>query len=534
MTLFGKKIGNKRRQRKAPIRLAVEYLEDRVVPAGNLTHMTSHLSVSPLVSEKAMLVAAMPGNMQDLGRAAATASSLAQLTHSINSQTDNGSQGTMGKDPLDKLVDWEQSNDATLKLSESISRAERSMEQLADALRAAGVSDHDIQRLLGQGGGSTPSSDGASSSSTVHGAGGGSNSSSIGGGGKMPSQQEVDNSPFLSALFNRQDDGSADWVQQLPFLSVTQGQDPIQVGSAYNVDPRTAVSGDATSQTYNEKTGVTTITYKDGTATVDKDGNVTFHDADSTTQVTRGADGDTVVTTTPNGMVFTDRPNGQSTIEGPNKVGGEHVTMTFDSNGTLIAFGYKANDDSSERVYDMKSGEWTLRISKGEIDEIWFNPHDCSDKTGSCISYGGKQPRPDGPIRPDPMGIGQGPQHGFVITNPNYRKILQMPNPEADDHPPAPAGIPDMGAKVELRDPDHSHSSNIDKFVGSIVGHINSKVNPAPDSAGGHTDEATSVGNGYHVGISPPEYDQLHSHLNSHPGGKPIDIIIGGPGPKVN
>src|SRR4029077_17473543 len=115
------------------------------------------------------------------------------------------------------------------------------MSELASALRAAGLSDHDIHRLLGQAGDSTPSASGANSSRTVPRPGGGSDSSSQGGGGKMPSQQEIDNSPFLTAIFGR-DDGGADWMLQMPFLSVTQGANPIQVGASYqSMDPRTAV-----------------------------------------------------------------------------------------------------------------------------------------------------------------------------------------------------------------------------------------------------------------------------------------------------
>jgi hypothetical protein len=68
------------------------------------------------------------------------------------------------------------------------------------------------------------------------------------------------------------------------------------------------------------------------------------------------------------------------------------------------------------------------------------------------------------------------------------------------------------------------------RLVGSIVGHINSKVNPAPDSSGGHADGGTEVGNGFHVGISPPEYDAVHSTANTHPGVKPT-ILIGPVGP---
>jgi len=505
MNLFGKHFWNKCCRKKAAIRLGVESLEDRLVPAAMITSSASHLAASAALSEKAGLMATMPGQMQIIDRAQA-----AVHVTAVQDQTSIASKVGLSSDVTSKI----QGAASAIANLDKVHATQGDFPEEVDSASQLPPSQYyaflgQAQQALGR---------------------------TIEQAGLSPDRlagESAANSWLNDAVFGSHDQ-SQDWLDQLPFLSAVQGQDPIQVGALHqSVDPRAAEDGDdssapkVVSQSPVEN-GNVTIKYSDGSAVkVSKDGTVTYHDTDSTTQVTPGKDGDTVVTTSANGMIFTDRPDGVSIIESPPSASNQNVTvLAFDKNDSLIAKGYES--PTGYMVFDIPSGEYTVLWHMGEIDEIRIGRPEAGEVN---IMDVGSRGRPDHPLTPDPMGGGQGQQSFIVVTDPNYRKILQMPNPEGDGWQNGSGEAP-VGAKgVELFVENYHQFTEADvaKLVGRTVVGVQSTVNPNPDALsmldGAGAPHATGP-----IGDPPNEYP-VHNG-NVHPGGKP-SIIFGPPaGPK--
>jgi len=485
MIRFGKKLSKTKARRKAPVQLSVEALEVRLVPAAHIGSATSlaasaqlsahaimastptqmrntdqspaHLADSGQLSQKSSL-SESPAQMKNMDLAAASAHSLAQL--SANSPADSAAakagneivldnvassdaaaidgllqqysaaQAAAGKDAIDKLIDWEDQTNPNMQPNVAIQQAEKAMSGLAAALRAAGVSDQDIQHLLGQA------------------------------SGNMPSQAEIANSPFLQSIFDRQDQGSTGWMVQLPFLSVVQGQDPIQNGAPFEMDPRTEVGP------HYDPNGKSQGTYGSG-------------------------DGQFSVWKNPDGTRWVIPPAGGSKETesiGKDQDGREKYILVKDKNGAVV-------------------GVVIIPL----------------DKLGQ-----------DAKVEPPLVAPKQDQQKSDPPPQPKDAGTSKMPAPDgvgSDEHSGGPIGIPDLGGQVEMRVSEYSRTTNVDKLVGSIVGHINSTVNPNPNAPSGGVDEGSFVP----VHQGDPIDDHPLNNSNPHPGGKPTIVFgIGGPGPKVH
>jgi hypothetical protein len=478
MNRFKKLLRKQHGRRKAAIRLAIESLEDRAVPTTMMTSMTAHVAASAALSDKAGIMATMPGLMQIIDRAPAAAQSIGQLSNSpsskattaIGSETalDNAAsdaawidtlmqqysaaQGTGSKDRLGMLIETDGPTTASSLADRLQSQGQHEMKALHDALAAEGYSQHDLDRMFGRD---------TSSDMTL-----------------------------VLANLSRQDQ-TPSFLSQLPFLSVT-GQDPIQIGSAHQIDPRTTEDADAST---NKKPAPAPLI--------------------TGTEEAKGADGSTKVT-----VDYKDGTKVQVTLP-----------KGSDSATTNAPAGVSVN----------------VQVSDGTIKSVTAM---FPDGTGATIMWGNGAAN-SGPVvtidwMPNKDGIARLHDDGLTGNVVNVGHVLHtggtvwviMPNPDAEDSRPVkpipgvsgdtgltPVGV---GGAVDPMDPDHHHTVDIDKLARGIVTHAMSTVNPNPNGPSVGGDEGGGLP-GYH---GPVDYDNVHNIANVHPGGKPT-IILGPPaGPK--
>jgi hypothetical protein len=466
-------------QKSASLRLAVEALEDRLLPSGNVLgtvvpssvdlaktlsgSMRVAVSATAVSGQLASKVANQPASVAALGRldlAAKAAAGLAVLSRPLDAQG-AASVAMLG---------------------------EQAMKDLREDLQAAGVSQHDLDRLFGQD----------------------------------------FSSPLYESLFARPDQEPS-WMSQLPFLSATQGTNPIQVGSAYLADPRTAAdapsaddksssSDKVVSQSLPDANNDVHVQYQSGkTVDVSSNGTVTEHGTDgSTTEVTAGSGGDTVVTRSADGTIFTDTPDGVSVVQIPRQDNDGYNILAFDKNDTLMA---KGNEGSLEsNIFDIQSGQWTAVVHMGEIDAVY------TARQGTAT-----------PNLSDPYVF-----VGFVVADPAYRKILEMPNPEAPEKQDISGQqwlLDKFVNSVTLPVSESKTKPDIGKFASRIAAGLMSTVNPNPEAPAVSGAEGSAsnplIGLGPHGGD--PIGDEANVHTNPHNGGNPVIVFgIGGPRPKVH
>ncbi|HEV3143035.1 MAG TPA: hypothetical protein VGZ47_04030 [Gemmataceae bacterium] len=485
MNLLGKHLWKHCGRRKAAIRLAVESLEDRAVPAGMMTSAAGHMATSALLSEKAAVLATMPDKMQIIDRAPAAAQAAGQLSHSPSSQANNAAgmtagaetaldtaasdaawidslmqqysaaQGAGGKDRLGNLIESEGPMMPSNLSDRLQTQGQQEMKAMHDALAANGFSQHDLDRIFGR-----------------------------------------DNQGGMNLVLANlgKQEGEPSYLSQLPFLSVTRGQDPIQVGATHaGIDPRTAEDGDAASAkpVSSAVTGAEESKGKDGSTKV----TVDYKDGSKVT-VTLPNGSNSATVNAPNGVSATAQVS-DGTIKSVTATlaDGSKVTVMWDkgagNDGGVATIDWHANGDGIARIYD---GDGVV----GNVLNLGHMLH-----TGGTIWVISSMPNPDaetsGPAKPIPGVSG--------------------------DTGVTPVGV---GGAVDPMDPDHHHAVDVDKLARGIVTHAMSTVNPNPNGPGVGGDAGGGLP-GYH---GPIDYDQVHNISNPHPGGKPT-IVVGPPaGPK--
>jgi hypothetical protein len=520
----------KARAGKPAVRLSIEALEDRLVPAAvAATHVATNLSqlakasaVTPLATAAATATPLpakvtgmeMPLAAGQLGTpdwAAAWADTLARLAQP---QDDNAAaatgkaagpdiavadtagsdaawianlqqqfnQGSSGQDLVGKLIQADSQAASTLS-DRILGEAGQAMIALRDALQAAGVSQHDLDRLFGGGGPGESASGGANSSVPFGHSGGGGAYSSEGGGGRMPDAAAVGASPLLTSLFGSRGQGDG-WSSQLPFLSVTQGQDPIQVGAAHpGVDWRAADEPGPDCTTPPE---VRKFDQGGGSASTSTDGGKA--DSPKATPSTGSNSGSTRLLETVNGDPFQVR------------------IKELDKDGHVTASGYFILGPDGSPFYE----EGCVYSSDGKATCFFM------DESGKI----------------------------------EYFDLTKMPNPEGEDPRVAPAipGVSDQSGPKNVGAGGAADGMGFvpgagrggwmsDRLAQSLVAWLGSTVNPNPGGAGGSAGDGSGhlpvTGLGPHGGDDPTGA-AAGGHGNVHPGGNPVIVFgIGGPGPGV-
>jgi hypothetical protein len=565
----------KARARKPAVRLSVEALEDRLVPAPvAATHVVTNLSqiakasaLTPLVTAAATAPLSpvkvtgmgmpMPAGLLRAGGAqlgtpdwaAAWAATLARLAQpqGANAATTAGkavgpgvgvddtagsdaawianlqqqlnqAQGSGGQDLVGTLIQVDSQAASTLA-DRILGEAGQAMTALRDALQTAGVSQHDLDRLFGGGGVGAPASGGANSSVPFGHSGGGGVSSSQGGGGRMPDSTAIGASPLLQFLFGSRDQADG-WSSQLPFLSVTQGQDPIQVGAAHQgVDWRAAdepgpdCTGTKKLRGIDDQGGGSASTSTDGSNT-----GVTV--TGSTTDA-----GGNVTTTYSNGCNSTVFPNGSWSKTCPVNGDGSTTVSVFSDGRIMIE-----EREDTFWGFGPSTDKITFLDEHGKVDAMIFSDSGWFGRGGSADLF---------------YLDGSG-----NISGHTHLDFNKMPNPDGEDPRVAPAiaGVSDLrgprsvGASGAADDMGFVPGAGrggwmSDRLAQSMVAWLGSTVNPNPGGAGGNSGEGSGqlpvTGLGPHGGDDPIGA-AAGGHGNVHPGGNPVIVFgIGGPGPGV-
>jgi hypothetical protein len=439
-----------RKSKRPRLQLGVEALDDRILLSSGASMLGHIPATHGLAKNLQPVLAGQPLRASldsKLGLAANAGATL----------------GLLGPDMNAASADLPLDDSKAASLSDGVfGQAERAMTGLLDSLRAAGASSQDLNHLFGRTDSDT-------------------------------------SSPLYQSVFNRTDD-TADWMGQLPFMSVTQGSNSIQVGAARPADPRVADEGDtgdgggtkdavATKQSLPDKNGDVHIDYDNGThVVVHNDGSVDFNYKDgSSDYVGPGSTPACIIHQNPDGTYDTQTRDGQL-ITGSTKTG---------------SFGVW------ERVErPAMSGSQNVGTVSGWIGHIY-----------------------------DAQGNPLGDKVIIDLVDPHTGN-KQMPNPEADgskDGAPVPPTGP---AGAELRN-EYQHQltgADIAKLAQRTVAGMQSKVNPNPNAPEpGAEGEVHSQLEGLGPHGGDPIGDEPVTHANVHSGGNPIIVFgIGGPGPKVH